>query len=78
MPADVAAFGIRGIGSFYCLACALNHPSFRELELLIAGERPWALLGFVVLTPIVLHGITASPVMDALGRWEARTGPAES
>ena len=68
--AVVAAFGIRGIGSFYYLAHALNESSFRQLELLVAAERLWALVGFVVLTSVVVHGVTASPVMDAFTRWE--------
>lgn len=75
--AIIAAFGIRGIGSFYYLSYALNQSSFRELELLIAAERLWALLGFVVVTSIVLHGITASPVMNVFKQWKAGSSPAE-
>lgn len=74
----VATFGIRGIGSFYYLSHALNQSSFQELELLIAAERLWALLGFVVLTSIVLHGITASPIMHAFERVNTTTPPSES
>ena len=73
--AVVASFGTRGIGSFYYLSHALNEASFAELELVIAAERLWALLGFVVLASVVLHGITASPVMDAFEQWEERTRP---
>jgi NhaP-type Na+/H+ or K+/H+ antiporter len=73
--AVVASFGIRGIGSFYYLSHALNEASFAELELVIAAERLWALLGFVVLASVVLHGITASPVMDPFEQWEERTRP---
>ena len=76
--AVIATFGIRGIGSFYYLSYALNQSSFQERELLIAAERLWALLGFVVLTSIIIHGITASRVMDTLERWETRTVPSES
>lgn len=64
--AVVAFFGIRGVGSFYYLSYALAESSFREAELVVAAEELWALVGFVVLVSIVLHGITASPVMDAL------------
>lgn len=64
----VAGFGIRGIGSFYYLAFALNEASFAEIELLVAADRLWALVGFVVLTSIVVHGITANFVMDRLDR----------
>jgi NhaP-type Na+/H+ or K+/H+ antiporter len=70
--AVVAGYGIRGIGSFYYLSYALNEASFAELELVIAADRLWALVGFVVLTSVVLHGITASPVMNAFDRWEDR------
>ncbi|MWV64273.1 hypothetical protein GRS48_05460 [Halorubrum sp. JWXQ-INN 858] len=76
--AIIAAFGIRGIGSFYYRSYALNQSSFQELELLIAAERLWALLGFVVLTSIVLHGILASPVMNAFARWETGSSQVES
>jgi NhaP-type Na+/H+ or K+/H+ antiporter len=66
--AVVASFGIRGIGSFYYLSFALNEASFQEFELLVAAERLWALLGFVVVGSIVIHGITASPVMNVVER----------
>jgi NhaP-type Na+/H+ or K+/H+ antiporter len=66
----LASFGIRGIGSFYYLSFALNEASFQEFELTIAAERLWALVGFIVLASIVLHGIAASPVMNAFERWE--------
>jgi NhaP-type Na+/H+ or K+/H+ antiporter len=72
--AIISTFGIRGIGSFYYLSYALNEASFREFELLVAAERLWALLGFVVLTSIVLHGVAASPVMDAMEHWEKTHG----
>lgn len=68
----IAGFGIRGIGSFYYLSHALAESSFRERELLIAAEELWAFVGFVVLTSIVLHGISSSPVVDALNRWQRR------
>lgn len=41
-----------------------------EIELLVAAPELWAWVGFVVLTSILLHGISSSPVMDALGRWQ--------
>ena len=66
--AVVAFFGIRGIGSFYYLSYALAHASFRERELVVAAEELWAFVGFVVLGSIVLHGVSSSPVMDALDR----------
>ncbi|AQL41566.1 cation transporter [Halorientalis sp. IM1011] len=71
--AVVASYGIRGIGSFYYLSYALNEATFAEMELVVAADRLWALVGFVVLSSVVLHGITASPVMRAFDRWEDRT-----
>ncbi|WP_226043004.1 cation:proton antiporter [Natrinema sp. DC36] len=66
--AAVSFFGIRGIGSFYYLSFALAHVSFAELELVIAAERLWAIVGFVVLTSILLHGMMASPIMSSLDK----------
>lgn len=63
-----SSFGIRGIGSFYYLAFALNEASFQEVELLLAAEKLWALVGFVALLSIVLHGASANYVMDVLDR----------
>jgi NhaP-type Na+/H+ or K+/H+ antiporter len=68
--AVISAYGIRGIGSFYYLSFALNEVTFQELELLVASGRLWALVGFVVLTSVFLHGITASRVMAALEAWQ--------
>jgi sodium/hydrogen antiporter len=61
--AAISFFGIRGIGSFYYLAYAYNTAEFEaEAELL------FAVVGFVVLASIVLHGITATPAMRYLKR----------
>jgi NhaP-type Na+/H+ or K+/H+ antiporter len=56
----IAAFGIRGIGSFYYLAYALTHANFPRADLL------WATAAFVVVISVVLHGIAATPVMRYL------------
>lgn len=53
----VAFFGIRGIGSFYYLAHALNEAVFVGADLL------WALVGAVVTLSIVVHGVTATPIV---------------
>lgn len=60
--AVIGFFGIRGIGSFYYLAYALNEASFP------AADRLWAITGFIVLVSIVLHGVTATPLI----RWMDR------
>lgn len=56
----IAFYGIRGIGSFYYLAHGLNEAPFAGAELV------WAIVGFVVLVSIVLHGITATPVVSKI------------
>ncbi len=57
--AAMAFFGIRGIGSFYYLAYALNRTALAEATAL------WAVVGFTVLVSIMMHGITVTPAM----RW---------
>ena len=64
----ISSFGIRGIGSFYYLAFALNEATFAEIELLVAADKLWALVGFVALASIVIHGISANFVMTYLDR----------
>jgi NhaP-type Na+/H+ or K+/H+ antiporter len=58
--ATIAFFGIRGLGSFYYLAYALNERHFE------GAEELWAVLGFTVLVSVVLHGTTVTPVMRHL------------
>lgn len=58
----LAFLGIRGIGSVYYVAYAINHGSFGD------SERLWAVLGFVILASILIHGITASPMLMRLAR----------
>jgi NhaP-type Na+/H+ or K+/H+ antiporter len=54
-----AFFGIRGIGSIYYLAYATGEEDFPGADTL------WSTVGFVIAVSVVLHGITATPVM----RW---------
>jgi sodium/hydrogen antiporter len=61
--AVVAFFGIRGLGSFYYLAYGLNHGNFH------GWDRLWAIAGFVVLCSIVIHGVTATPLMTRIDSW---------
>ena len=64
--AAISFFGIRGVGSFYYLSYGLNTEAFGALEFV------FALVGFVVLGSILLHGLTAAPVMGRLDRrWRA-------
>ena len=62
----LAFFGIRGVGSFYYLAYALNHLNLAE------GERLWAIVGLVALFSVLLHGLTVTPAMRALDRRHGR------
>ncbi len=54
----IAFYGIRGIGTFYYLAYALNHAPFPD-----AG-RLWALAGLTALISITIHGVTATPLIE--------------
>jgi sodium/hydrogen antiporter len=58
----LAFFGIRGVGSIYYIAYALNHAAFP------AAERLWAIVALVILMSIVLHGLTVTPIMRRLDR----------
>lgn len=62
----VGFFGIRGIGSVYYLAYALNAAEFE------VPNHLWALLGLVVLLSILIHGTTVTPVMRLIDRQRGR------
>ncbi|MDL5199284.1 cation:proton antiporter [Streptomyces sp. ALI-76-A] len=66
----VAGYGIRGIGSLYYLAYALGQQHFPVPE-----RELWAVVTFTVLVSVVLHGVTAGPVVSRLDR--RRTAEAE-
>ena len=65
----IGLFGIRGIGSFYYLAYAVNHSALAEREML------WAVTGFVVMCSILIHGMTVTPVMNRLDAWWRHNDP---
>jgi NhaP-type Na+/H+ or K+/H+ antiporter len=69
--ATIAFFGIRGVGSFYYLAFALNHME------LAGGDRLWAIVGLVALFSILLHGLTVTPIMRMLDRQHGRDPDAD-
>jgi NhaP-type Na+/H+ or K+/H+ antiporter len=58
----IAVFGVRGIGSLYYLAFAMNHAEFSE------ARELWAVVCLVIVLSILLHGVTASGVMEWLDR----------
>ncbi len=63
----IAFFGIRGIGSVYYLAHALNDAEFSQ------GRELWAIVSLTILLSVVIHGLSAAPVISRLdGR---RAGP---
>ena len=66
----LAFLGIRGVGSVYYVAYGINHGEFGS------SERLWSIVGFVILASILIHGVTATPLLDRLARW--RGGGAES
>lgn len=63
----IAFFGVRGIGSIYYLAHALGRADFAE------APTVWAVVAFIVLVSVVLHGIAAFPVMRRLDDRRAAT-----
>ncbi|MEU8380174.1 cation:proton antiporter, partial [Streptosporangium sp. NPDC048865] len=64
-----AFFGIRGIGSLFYLAYALGQADFG-----VPAEELWAVVAFTVLASLVIHGISASPVMNRLDRLRDKVG----
>jgi NhaP-type Na+/H+ or K+/H+ antiporter len=58
----VSFLGIRGIGSIYYFAYALNHAEFEGRDLM------WAVIALTIVGSIVLHGLTARPIV----RWARR------
>lgn len=56
----ISFFGIRGIGSFYYLSFAMYKTTFAQ------EDEVWAVVSFIVVVSIFLHGITAYPVMRHL------------
>ena len=62
----LAFLGIRGIGSFYYVAYGINHGDLGP------SERLWGLTGLVVILSILIHGITATPLMGWLDRTAVR------
>lgn len=65
----IAFFGVRGIGSLFYIAFALENGEFPR------AEELWATVSLVIVASILIHGITATPVMaivDRKRRLEAR------
>jgi len=60
--AVIAFFGVRGIGSLFYIAWALQEGEFSD------PERLWSIVAFAVTASVLLHGVTATPVMALLDR----------
>ena len=56
----ISFFGIRGMGSVFYLAFAFGEAGFAyEKEL-------WSIIAFTILISVIIHGITATPIMKHL------------
>ncbi len=66
----ISFFGIRGIGSLFYLAYALGQADFG-----VPADELWAVTGFTVVASVVLHGVTATPVMARVDAVCERTSP---
>ncbi|RBY88890.1 sodium:proton antiporter [Blastococcus sp. TBT05-19] len=62
----VSFFGVRGIGSLYYLAYGLSEADIP------GAEQLWRVTVLVVVGSVVLHGVTAGPVIHWLDRKRAR------
>lgn len=62
----IAFFGVRGVGSLFYVAYALENGVFPE------GDRLWTIVSLVVLGSVVIHGVAATPVMALLDRARRR------
>lgn len=59
----VAFFGVRGVGSVYYLAYAAGEATFDRAEVL------WATVAFTILASVLVHGVSAGPVMERVDRY---------
>ncbi|RYY55897.1 MAG: sodium:proton antiporter [Chitinophagaceae bacterium] len=56
----IAFLGIRGMGSIFYLAFAVSETNFMETDEL------WSAVAFTILVSVVVHGITATPIINFL------------
>nr|WP_010131166.1 cation:proton antiporter [Microbulbifer agarilyticus] len=61
-------FGIRGIGCIYYLAYGLHVGNF------VDGDLLWATCAFAIVLSVIVHGVTASPVIRFRDRRRRRRG----
>jgi sodium/hydrogen antiporter len=60
--AVVSFFGVRGVGSLFYVAYAVQEGDF------VDADRLWAIVGLVVVGSVLIHGVAATPVMRELDR----------
>ena len=66
----VSFFGVRGVGSLFYIAYAVQEGEFAD------ADRLWAIVGLVVVGSVLIHGVAATPVMQALDRRRERRAAA--
>jgi NhaP-type Na+/H+ or K+/H+ antiporter len=64
--AVISFFGIRGLGSIYYLAYALQEQAFDKVDVV------WSTTALIILISIVIHGVTVTPVMRLIDRRQRR------
>lgn len=64
--AVIAFFGVRGVGSLFYIAYALQNGDFP------GADRLWAVVSLVILGSVIVHGVAATPTMVALDRARRR------
>lgn len=62
----IGFFGIRGIGSLYYLAYALDEAEFEQTP------RLWAIVVTTILLSVLIHGLSAAPVMRRIDAGQPR------
>jgi sodium/hydrogen antiporter len=58
--AMISFFGIKGVGSLFYLSFAIHEAAFEN------AEELWAVVSFIVLGSIIIHGISASKTIAAV------------
>ncbi|KOV83324.1 cation transporter [Nocardia sp. NRRL S-836] len=66
----IAFFGVRGVGSLFYVAYALSEGRFGD------HDGIWRVVGLVVIGSVLVHGLSASPVMWLLDRKRRQKGGA--
>jgi len=69
--AVISFFGIRGLGSVYYLAYALQKEGFDKVDVV------WSTVALIILISIVLHGVTVTEVMRLIDRRQRHGTAAE-